>query len=485
VDIRTKLVFAFAAVTLGSLLAFGYFLYSIAEGLVADSTSNQLNSLAESATDAIESIIEGWEERVTLIASRTQLRMSLDELGPNSSRADSATIERILADAAESTRSVAAVAVYDRRGRQVAAAGDAADDTPPVLPPRSTSAPDGAPHYLGVFPSGEAYPRVGYTIPLVLDARRIGYLYVLLNGRRLIDLTSDHTGLGKTGELMIVVDGPDGPLTLHPVRHAIEGFDPDGPILITNSDDPAQIALQGKEGTRTENLRDYRGRAVWASTRFLPETTGWGVVVKFDADEPKASILEFRDEMISLALAMAGIGLLVAMILGFRFAGPIHDLAETANRIREGDLSARAPVKREDEIGLLARTFNQTADELQERMFELHEYQKFFDVSLDLLCIAGTDGYFKLTNPAFTKSLGWTEEQLVSQPFIDLVHPDDVAATQDQISRLSEGQPTISFVNRFRTAEGGWKYLKWNAYPEPVSGLLYAIARETRPPRDV
>ena len=75
--------------------------------------------------------------------------------------------------------------------------------------------------------------------------------------------------------------------------------------------------------------------------------------------------------------------------------------------------------------------------ELQVRMAELHEYHKFFDVSLDLLCIAGTDGYFKRTNPAFTRALGWTEEQLVSKPFLDLVHPDDVEATQNEIEKLA------------------------------------------------
>jgi PAS domain S-box-containing protein len=482
VDIRTKLVFAFAAVTIGSMLVFGYFLNGIADRMISDSMTDQLDSLAGSATDAIESIIEGWEERVQLIASRTQLRASLRDLDDDSRASDSVRIRTILSDAASSTRSVAAAAVYDTRGQQVATAGDAEEEVPSILPPRSTSALDEEPHYLGVFPSGEAYPRVGYSIPLLIDDSRVGYLYVLLNGHRLIDLTSDSTGLGDSGEVLVVVDGPEGPRTLHPVRHPAKGFEANEPILITGPDDPARIALAGKEGIHTEGLRDYRGHEVWAATRFLPETTGWGLVVKYDADERRAGIEEFTGEMVGLALSLTGIGLLVALVLAFRFAGPIHALAETANKIREGDLSARAPVKREDEIGLLARTFNQTADELQARMTELHEYKKFFDVSLDLLCIAATDGYFKLTNPAFTKLLGWTEEQLLSRPFIDLVHPDDVEATANEIRKLSEGMPTISFVNRFRAADGSWKYLKWNSYPETESGLLYAIARETRPP---
>ena len=287
---------------------------------------------------------------------------------------------------------------------------------------------------------------------------------------------------------MVVARDPAGARTLHPVRHAIDGSDSDpagaaGSILLDGQYDPALLALADDEGVFTDGLIDYRGEPVWAATRYLPDTD-WGLVVKFDVDEKKTSIGEFREELVSLALALAGIGLLVAVFLGFRLSKPIHDLAAVANRIREGDLDARAHRMREDEIGLLAHTFNDMAAELQVRMTELHEFQKFFDVSLDLLCIAGTDGYFKRTNPAFTKALGWTEEQLVSKPFVDLVHPDDVEATQNEIDKLARGVPTISFLNRFRRADGSWIYLRWNSYPDPKTGLLYAIARQIEDPQE-
>jgi PAS domain-containing protein len=66
----------------------------------------------------------------------------------------------------------------------------------------------------------------------------------------------------------------------------------------------------------------------------------------------------------------------------------------------------------------------------------------------------------------------------VSKPFLDLVHPADVEATQNEIDKLARGVPTISFLNRFRRADGSWVYLRWNSYPDPETGLLYAIARQ-------
>jgi PAS domain S-box-containing protein len=428
--------------------------------------------------------VDGWKERVQLIASRTQLRISLEDYNRTGDPGDAARIGRILEDAVGSTRSVVALAVYDVRGRLVARAGAPSEfSLDEQLPPRSTAAPEGEVLFLDVSVTEEGAPRVSYTTPLTRDDRRVGFLAAVLNGWRLLELTEDYTGLGETGELLIVAPDSGGARTLHPVRHASAEGGRAGSMVLVDTEGPGRLALAGQEGVYRGTVRDYRGEEVWAATRFLAET-GWGVVVKFDATEKRAAILEFREKMFSLALSLAGIGILVAVLLGFRFAAPIHALAAVAARFGDGDLDARVEVRREDEIGLLARTFNEMAVELQERMVELHEYQKFFDVSIDLLCVAGTDGYFKLVNPAFERALGWTGEELTSQPFVDLVHPEDKAATQLEIDKLAQGVPTISFVNRFQCSDGSWKYLRWNSYPEPDTGLLYAIARQIEDPRE-
>ena len=480
-DIRTKLVFALVAVTLGSMLAFGAFMYRTADRMIDRATAEQLEGLAESNADALESIVDGWQERVQLVASRTQLRLSLREFNASSDPQARSRIQRILDDAAGSVRTVAALATYARDGRLVAQSGDAADSILAELYPKSRAESTERVRFLGVSFTPEGYPRVAYGTRLVLDGERVGFLFVLLNGMRLVELTADSVGLGETGELMIVMPDPEGARTLHPVRG--DGTDVLGAVLLDGEGDPARRALEGEEGIFREGMVDYRGEVVWAATRYIPET-GWGLVVKFDEDEKRASIYEFREEMVALALSLAGIGILVAFILGFRFAAPIHNLAEAANLIREGDLDARAAVKREDEIGLLARTFNHMAEELQAQVTELHEFHKFFEVSLNLLCIANTEGYFKRTNPAFSQALGWTNEELLSRPFYDLVHPDDLQATQKEIESLARGIPTISFVNRFRCADGSWKWLRWTTHPEPETGLLYAIAREIEDPQD-
>ncbi|HEU4887389.1 MAG TPA: MASE1 domain-containing protein [Thermoanaerobaculia bacterium] len=105
------------------------------------------------------------------------------------------------------------------------------------------------------------------------------------------------------------------------------------------------------------------------------------------------------------------------------------------------------------------------------------EIDRFFALSLDMLGIASTDGYFKRVSPVFQSTLGYTEEELLAIPFIERVHPDDVQATLLELSKLAAGTPTIYFENRLRTKAGDYKLIAWSCQPTP-DGTLYAVGRD-------
>lgn len=107
-----------------------------------------------------------------------------------------------------------------------------------------------------------------------------------------------------------------------------------------------------------------------------------------------------------------------------------------------------------------------------------YDYEKFFDLSLDMLCIAGTDGYFKRVNVSFQRILGWTPEELTTKPFVDFIHPDDIESTLKEVEKLATGIPTISFRNRYLCSDGGYRYLQWSAYSEKKTGLVFAVAHD-------
>lgn len=115
-------------------------------------------------------------------------------------------------------------------------------------------------------------------------------------------------------------------------------------------------------------------------------------------------------------------------------------------------------------------------DEATKREQDLEE--RFFAVSLDMLCFAGFDGYFKRLNHAWEKTLGFSLEELLSKPFIEFLHPDDRERTLKQNRQVKSGTQALSFENRYLCKDGSYKWLLWNAVPDLEHQIIYAVARD-------
>ena len=113
-----------------------------------------------------------------------------------------------------------------------------------------------------------------------------------------------------------------------------------------------------------------------------------------------------------------------------------------------------------------------------ERKWAGEDLDRFFELSLDMFCVATFDGYFMRVNPAWQTVLGFSEEEMRASPFMDFVHPDDRAATIEAMSTLTTGAKVIHFENRYRAKDGTYKRLEWNSAPFIHQGLIYAVARD-------
>lgn len=103
---------------------------------------------------------------------------------------------------------------------------------------------------------------------------------------------------------------------------------------------------------------------------------------------------------------------------------------------------------------------------------------RFFELSHDLFCIAGLDGFFRRLNTNFTHVLGHTADELLSRPFMEFVHPDDHDRTIEAMAQLIEGKPVYRFQNRYRKTDGNYLNIEWTAKSIPDEGLIFAVGRD-------
>ena len=110
------------------------------------------------------------------------------------------------------------------------------------------------------------------------------------------------------------------------------------------------------------------------------------------------------------------------------------------------------------------------------RPSELEE--RFFDLSIDMLCCLDFNGYFKKLSPSWERTLGFTREELMSRPFIEFVHPDDRERTLNQNAAVKKGGQALGFENRYMCKDGSYRWFRWNATPDSSWSVIYSVARD-------
>ena len=105
-------------------------------------------------------------------------------------------------------------------------------------------------------------------------------------------------------------------------------------------------------------------------------------------------------------------------------------------------------------------------------------YDRFFQLSIDMLCVLDFSGYFKRLNPAWERTLGFSLAELMSKPFIEFVHPDDRERTLNQNKDVRHGGKALGFENRYLCKDGSFRWFLWNAAPHIQGQMIFSVARD-------
>ena len=157
------------------------------------------------------------------------------------------------------------------------------------------------------------------------------------------------------------------------------------------------------------------------------------------------------------------------------FGFPVSMYGEVLSVMEFFSLDIRPP---DDELLSMLSSIGNQIGLFDGRRRAQDDLDRFFALSLDLLCVVGFDGYFKRVNPAWQRALGYSSEELLARPFVDFIHPDDREASLQEAFKLSTGVDLLHFENRYLHKDGTCRWFLWSATPYPELQILYAAAHD-------
>lgn len=452
----TLFVAATLVVLLGVVLAVSYI---VGRRVLRDQIDDRLSAIAESRRDFVAEWVGRQKDRVTIFALRGVLRNFLEKHVAHQSEEPQRTQSQENLDGHVRSGAALVARIVSREG-QVLLSSD------PAEVGRDLS---GDPTFrAGLKDAAISVPaRQGnaFFVDLAAPTRwvdgtraTIGVVMLKVSATPLATALREQTGLGTTGEVLLGVRDKGHVRFLFPPRYR--------PDLVFVPPTQATAMAAATEGRKAfQHHTDYRGEPVLTAARPLGYG-GWGLIAKMDQREAYAPIDHLWNLVLMVGVAAALIGLTCAYLAARTFALPIRRLVTAAENVARGDLNASVPVHSENELGLLAGTFNDMTAALRIRTAEREKAEGELKAERTLLrtlvdvlplsiYVKDADSKFVVANAECARSIGVSgPEQLLGRTDADFFPPSIASSFRAAEQRVLAGESILNLEEDSVHADG-------------------------------
>lgn len=460
-NIRQKFITTLLLISLLPMLVVGTIAYNTINNAQQRSTTEQLSSAVVKQEQKITTILQAKQEEVVKLANQFDLQVQLRDFASRPSASNRSALASILQAKKISEPTMQSVYLLSMGGEIIASSN--LGNTQPSLPEGVVPAAARTQAFVRKDPL-DGFNKLYITTTVTVNKQPSAQVAAVFRADDLVAVAQDYTGLGETGETMVVAK--DG-LSLLPLRFDTEA------TLKTNL---ASLGLGSATSGAYKEGVDYRGQRVLAVARPV-SSTDWVVAAKIDRSEAFAPVFVLRDTLIAAVAVASFLMVLVALVFTRLFTRPILQIGEVAEQIGRGNFSAKLDIRRKDEIGALARSVNNMGSSLQELIGGIESQRQRLQVVLDSTVegIFAVDdrGRVGLANKAAATFLNTTPDDLVGKDMNELfswMHGKQTIT----IDYLSAGVRTYSDL-QYTNPAGTERYAKVS-----VAGVANAAHHKTR-----
>ncbi|MBU1854024.1 MAG: sensor histidine kinase [Candidatus Omnitrophica bacterium] len=364
-SLRLKLIFIIIAMLSTAILSISVLFFINGRRILEERILSDLTALVDSKADRIVNLVELNCEQTSLIASRIFLRMKLEEVqeSPFVSEKEMKEIIEVLSEVAESVKFIEGIDIIDISGKVIASS--ISENIGKDISHSKSFIEGKKGFYLADLYLEDNSLMYDISVPMLgleeNEDKTIGVLKIHMEARRLLNLLTDYTGLGKTGELELGTLEGENIIFLSPLRHRPDiSFNFTVPLTAKHAE-PMERAVKKEEGIMIG--LDYRGAKVLAAYRYIP-IGDWGLVAKIDFAEIFDSTEKLRIKTVLASILVLILSIIAILFLSDLIIKPLKRLQEGISIVTRGDLEYKIEVKSRDEIGQLAFLFNKMTENL-------------------------------------------------------------------------------------------------------------------------